>query len=380
MIQYEDIKKLQQYPVKSDSGVLSVYVNIDQSKASNLNHGFQTAVEDQFRQLIEGLADGNGDKLRSFKESKQQVIRFLKDYKPKGKSLVIFSDAKGGLWWQRDLQVELPCGARWSPRPWLRPLLDLIEDSERLVAVLIDKHTGRIFLLDPTGLQQEAEISSDVPNKHQTTGTDHIWSQSQMERDHEKHLKWHAKRLADDLNSVLERVRAGRVVICGPVEATSVFIDQLPKRVRQMIIDTIPVPMDISADKLAQKLRVSQKRAEEQEDLYLVESLITAALKRDHAVIGLSETVDAVHSGRVYRLVVSRNFRHSGSQCTRCAMLIVNQQNDCPMCPGEAEPAPDFVNRLSHKVLEQGGKVNIVSGHAEEKLNRDANVGAILRF
>src|SRR5260370_11945958 len=154
MISYEDIRELQQYQPRSDSGVLSLYVSVDQSRASNLNRGFETAVEDQCRRIAENEAIAENPKVSKLESERGRVMRFLREYTPKGKGLVIFSDSAREFWWHRDLQVEVPTRVRWSPRPWVRPLLELIEDTDRLAVVLIYKHCGRILLLEATGITQ----------------------------------------------------------------------------------------------------------------------------------------------------------------------------------------------------------------------------------
>src|SRR5215469_11304711 len=367
MITYEDIRELQQYQPKSDSGVLSLYVDVDQSRASNLNRGFETAVEDQCRRIAEQEAMLENGKVVKFELERGRVMRFLKEYTPKGKGLVIFSDSAREFWWHRDLQVEVPTRARWSPQPWVRPLLELIEDTDRLAVVLIDKQFGRILSLDATGLSQHSEVASEVPNRHVTTGTDHIWSQAQMERDHVKHIKWHAKRVADELSAVIDRLKLTRLVIGGPVEATSIFIDELPKRLRQMVVEAVSVPVDISMERLTSELQAINTRAELEDELKIVESLITAASKGDRAVLGLPETLEAANQGRVYRLVVTKNFRAEGKQCSSCNVLMLAGTLDgCSFCDGALDAAPDLINRLSHRVIEQAGKVQLVSGAAAD--------------
>jgi peptide chain release factor subunit 1 len=378
MISHEDIRQLQNYPSGPDSLILSLYVNIDQSDAANLNRGFETRVESLFRQAADNQ-DSNQDSRQRFDVECQRVRRFLRDYVPKGKALVVFSDSRHDFWWQRDLQVELSTGLRWSAKPWVRPLLEVIEEHERFGVVLIDKQRGRILAVDASGMELQAEILSDVPNKHVTTGTDHIWSQGQMERDHTKHVQWHAKRVADELASVIDRLKLGRIVIGGPVEAISVFIAELPKRVQEMIIGTISAPMDANHDRLITELRAVQERAEHDDEAKIVDAMITAAMKRDRAVLGISDTLEAIQEGRVYRLVVARDFRIEGQECSSCHVLLANGNRECAFCGGSLESAPDLINRASHRVLDMGGKVQLVAGQAAAKL-AEAGIGAVLRF
>ncbi|HEY9231308.1 MAG TPA: hypothetical protein VIS78_04160, partial [Blastocatellia bacterium] len=158
MISYDDIRQLQQYPSGPDSCILSLYVNIDQSNAANLNRGFLTLVENLFRRMAE---DQKLDHRERLEAECKRALAFLSDYSARGKGLVIFSDSKQDFWWQRDLQVAVPTGVRWSQKPWLRPLLELLEDHDTFAVVLIDKQRARVLTVDAGGMQQHAEVLSD---------------------------------------------------------------------------------------------------------------------------------------------------------------------------------------------------------------------------
>jgi peptide subunit release factor 1 (eRF1) len=379
MLSYDEIRELQQYSIGNDSSVLSIYVCVDQAKAANLNRGFETSVENLLRTIAEHESE-NGHSSSRFEAERSRVLKFLKEYTPKGKGLVVFSDSARGLWWQRDLQVDVPTEVRWSSKPWVQPLLTLVEQHEPTAVVLIDKHRARILISDATGTQQQSEILSDVPNKHHTTGTDHIWSQSHMERDHVKHIQWHAKRVAEALVGVIDRLKPAKLVIGGPVEATAIFTDELPKRVKQMVIGTLSAPVDISAARLADEMAEVIEKSEYEDEMKLVESLITSARKKDRAGLGLTETLDAANQGRVYRLIVSDGFQSSGVECTKCRVLLAESLEECPFCKGSVEAAGDLVNRLSHNVFDHGGKVMVVTGAAAETLATAGGIGALLRF
>jgi hypothetical protein len=378
MISYDDIRQLQQYQSGPDSFILSLYINIDQSNAANLNRGFETSLENVFRQIADTQAPGENHKQKLEAECRR-VLNFLKDYTPKGRGLVIFSDSSQDFWWQRDLQAEMPTEGRWSPNPWVRPLLEVLEDHDQFGVVLIDKQRARILTVDATGMEQQAEIQSAVPNKHATTGTDHIMSQMQMQRDHEQHVQWHVKRVVDELASIIDRKKLTRIVIGGPVEAISAFTAELPKRFQQMIIGTISVPLDSNYERLSNELRAIQEKAEHEDEVKIVESMITAAMKHDRAVLGIADTLLAIQEQRVYRLVVARDYRIAGKECDSCHVILADGLDKCSFCGGDLEPAPDLINRASRRVLDQAGKVQMVSGEAADKM-AGIGIGAILRF
>jgi peptide chain release factor subunit 1 len=378
MISYDDIRQLQQLPSGPDSYVLSLYVTVNQADAANLNRGFETRAENVLRRVSESHAASENHRQR-FDAECDRVLNFLRSYVPKGKGLVIFSDSSHDLLWHRDLQVEVPNEGRWSEKPWLRPLLEVVEDSDRFGVVLIDKQRARVLTVDASGMEQHAEVLSDVPNKHVTTGTDHIWSQMQMERDHSKHVQWHVKRVADELVAVVDRTKVSRIVIGGPVEATSTFLNEIPKRLEHMVMGTISIPLDANYERLVSELRALQEKTENEDEAKMVDSMITAAMKGDRAVLGITDTLRAIQEQRVYRLIVARDYHMEGKQCDSCHVLLVDGEEKCSFCGGSLRPAPDLINRASHRVLEQAGKVLQVTGAAADKL-AGIGVGAVLRF
>jgi peptide subunit release factor 1 (eRF1) len=86
-----------------------------------------------------------------------------------------------------------------------------------------------------------------------------------------------------------------------------------------------------------------------------------------------------VQQGRVYRLIVARDFHVEGKECDSCHVLVADANEKCSFCSGKLEAAPDLINRASHRVLDMGGKVQLVSGEAAVKL-AEMGIGAVLRF
>jgi hypothetical protein len=185
--------------------------------------------------------------------------------------------------------------------------------------------------------------------------------------------------VVEELTAIVDRTRVSRIIIGGPVEAASILIGELPKRLEQMVTGAISVPLDANGERLMEEVRAVQQRYEQEDEARLVDSLITAAHKGDRAVLGISDTLEAVQQQRIYCMVVTRDYHVEGKECDSCHVLVVDGQEKCSFCGGKLEAAPDLINRASYRVLEQSGKVQIISGAAAGKLER-IGVGAILRF
>jgi Ser/Thr protein kinase RdoA (MazF antagonist) len=85
--------------------VLSVYLNVDQSQAVNLNRGYTAALKAQLRSIEQQLGD---EKLkREFADDAQRVVHTVAAHEPHGRGLAIFCDASENFFWQRDLSIGI---------------------------------------------------------------------------------------------------------------------------------------------------------------------------------------------------------------------------------------------------------------------------------
>ena len=118
MISRGDVERLSQRTPTPESPVLSVYLDVDQSRA-NLKREFAARLTARVRALEQQLAESERE---AFRADAERVQRFVAGHEPHGKTLVVFADDSTDLFWSRELRVSLPTDVRWDPTPYLRPL------------------------------------------------------------------------------------------------------------------------------------------------------------------------------------------------------------------------------------------------------------------
>jgi rubrerythrin len=118
-------------------------------------------------------------------------------------------------------------------------------------------------------------------------------------------------------------------------------------------------------------------RVEKEREVTLVEAVFTAAAKGRGGVIRLADTLGAAYEGRIQTLVVARSYHQPGYQCRNCAYITDHALEVCPFCSGEFTEISDAAEALVTKVIEDGGKVEVVDDHP--KIN-EFGVGALLRY
>lgn len=379
MITKADLETLIHWRARPGSPVLSVYLDVDQSHATNLNRGFEAALAHMLRSIEEQLS--HQSERQAFGADAERVRRFVADYQPGAKSLVIFCDDSEDFFWQRELDAPVRNDAHWSDTPYVRPLLEILDEYERYGVILVDKAQARLFTVFMGEIEEHREaFATDRVRHTKTTGMDHIWSQKHFQRKADIHVRWHLRTVAEMMSHLADRYAFDRLVLAGPVEATSELHRLLPKRLRSRVIGAISMPVDArEKDVLRATLQLGQE-VERAEELKLVQELIAAAARGERAVIGLEATVAAVQEGRVWKLIYAEGFTARGGECTQCSSLIPEERRTCPYCGGTVRPLEHFVERVVERVVEMEGRIEQVRGRAAERLSEVGHIGAVLRF
>ena len=109
----------------------------------------------------------------------------------------------------------------------------------------------------------------------------------------------------------------------------------------------------------------------------LVDAVFTAAAKGRGGAIRLADTLGAAHEGRIQTLVVSRGYHQPGYECAGCGYITDQALKTCPFCAGQFSEIPDAAEALVKKVIEDGGRVEIVDDNVRIA---EFGVGALLRY
>jgi peptide chain release factor subunit 1 len=377
MISKADIEEILERKAVPDSPILSVYLDVDQSKASNLNRHFEVSLKEMLRS-VEAQLDKK--QLKSFSADAERVQQFVSSFEPKGKGLIIFCDDSENFWWARGINASVPNNVRWSDTPYILPLLEMLDEYERYGVVLVDKAHARLFTVFMGEIEDHREASAPAEVKHiNTTGTDHMLSQKRFQRKADTHARWHLKHVAEMLNKLVDQYRFDRLVLAGPVEATSELSRLLSKRVRARVAGRITLPIEAGAHEVLEETLRIEQQVERETEKQLVEELLAA--DGHHPVThGLQSTVRALCEGRIWRLVYASGFSASGGQCPSCGMLFAKTDGSCDYCGAAIAPVNDLVERIVERVLEGDGKVEEVTGDAARRLQQAGGIGAVLRF
>src|SRR6185295_693271 len=152
------------------SPVLSVYLDIDQSKAVNLKRRFEASLQDMLRSLEERL----DEPIRSsFSADARRVRQPVSTLEPRAKGWICFADDSEDFFWTREIKVPARALARWQETPYVAPMLEVLDEYERYGVVLADKEQARLFTVFIGEIAEHYDAFAPAPVKHfKTTGTD----------------------------------------------------------------------------------------------------------------------------------------------------------------------------------------------------------------
>ena len=381
MIARRDLKELIEWERKPGSPVLSVYLDVDQSRAANLNRGFEAALKNELRFVQEQLLLKGKKKREEFRKDTERVLNFISRYEPTQRGLVIFCDASRKFFWHRQVNVPVISRAYWSERPHVRPLLEAFDEFERYGVILTGKAQARVFTVFLREIEEHQEAFAEADVRHiKGAGSDHGRSQMNIQRKADEHARWHLKRVAELVEELSNKYAFDRLVLAGPAGVTSELYGLLSKRLRQRVVASRALPVDSKPHHVLMETLKIEEKVERAGERKLVRELITAAAKNERAAIGLESTITAAEEGRIWRFVYAEDFAPGGAECVKCEVLFPGTKRSCPYCRGKLRRVNDLVERLVKQVVSAGGKAEQVREAAAKKLTDAGGVGAFLRF
>ena len=365
--------------VRPGSPVLSVYLDTDQSREINIERGFETVLKDMLREIKQRL---DKDEKMKFQADAERVQRFVKEeYHDVKRGLVIFCDDSEDFFQHIELNVTVRSVARWDETPYVRPLVELLDEYERYCVALADRERARLFTIYLGEIEEHRETEASADVRHiKSSGLDHLRSQMNIERKADEHAHWHFKHVAEWLSSLARDYEFDRLILAGTDEATSQISALLPTRLQPRVVRRINMPLDVSdAYVLEETLKVEQEVEREREQ-ELVRELLEAAGKHDRAVVKLGATLRAIDEWRVMHLVYADGFTPPGGQCVNCRALYAEKKDACDYCGRAVREVGDLIDRADARVLEMSGKVEEVFGDAATRLRGEGGIGALLRW
>jgi peptide subunit release factor 1 (eRF1) len=212
------------------------------------------------------------------------------------------------------------------------------------------------------------------------SGTDHLYSQSHIQRKADENVLAHLKRVVEVIGHLGTVNPTARVVLAGNAQAVSELFRLMPKTFRGRIAGSAVMRGNASEQEILESTLALARRAERVQELEKVDRLLTAAAKADKAVVTVPRTLQAFNEDRVRELVYAEGFSAAGGVCETCDVMFASDDVNCEICGIPVKSADDLVENTVAVALTAGAAVEQVRGPAAEKLRNAGGIGAFLRF
>jgi peptide chain release factor subunit 1 len=362
---------------RQNDNILSVYLNTNQTDASNLNRGFETQLAASLNDIERTL---RGDELEKFLVTSHLIRQFTRLYQPTGRGLVLFANPKGILH-SRHLNIPIDTEIQWG-RPHVKPYLEAIDEYERQVIVVTDKWHGKILSVFLGTVEANVEVRDQPNTTHlQTVGMDRLESQSRFQRKADENMKRHIRHLVAELQSVLEARPCRRIICGGNVEALAELFRILPKAVRERVAGTASMTFADNLDQLLKKALEVGLETERNHEAQNVEQLRVAAGKRGKATTGVPDTLAALREGRVRMLYYAEGVSLPGRLCSECSALFPEDVGEtCEYCGKPLRLTSDIIDNVLLQAIGSSSDIEQVRGAGAEQLRATGGIGATLRY
>ena len=372
MLSRGELKKIAKLRAE-DAFFVSLYLNVN--PMTNTKNNYVIHVKNMLKQSLERLDKTALKRLGSDIEKIETYILANKRIFKKG--LVILSSQEKDFWREFHLSVPIKNEVIIDKTPYIKTLLDILDNYQRYVILLVYKESARLFIIHLGEIEEYTEVhSEDVPGRHKKGGWFAL-SEKSYKRHIDYHVSLHLKDVLKQIDSFLSREDVGRLIIGGSEEAVTKVKAMFPQAVADKVIGTFQAEMFAGSKEILEKAAPVLKAFEKQKEAETLDDLLTKAMKNENAVIGIENVLNALQEGRIMKLIFLKDYKYSGLKCNNCGYLTVQHISTCPYCKAKIQKVNYIVELVAQKAVEQGAFVEVTDN---KKLRESGSIGAFLRF
>ncbi|RLF52306.1 MAG: hypothetical protein DRN19_01230 [Thermoplasmata archaeon] len=338
----EDVERLSEiYDPDNEDSFISLYIDPESPYESFLKRR-----EEACRCVLK--------KNPSLLENFDKTMERIRDVIMKNSSrefLIIFASHKNGFF---EMYTSNQKGKNLmivDTSPYIRPVVEMMEDYEDIGLILMDTHRAKVFMLCENKLVPEKEIARNILRKHKKGG----WSQARFQRIRREEIKRFMKEVALYCEKIFKDV--DKIILAGPGNGKHIFLETIPKSLRKKIIEILDVDFDEDERKLIEIMQDMGKEKKKEDEEMLMNRIGSEILKGGMAVYGVREVLERAMEGLLEVVLIDKNLRIAGWICERCQLVDVGRKERCPYCGSEVsevdviEEIVEFCERFDSRVI-----------------------------
>ena len=363
MFNEEDLRELVEFQGEG-SPVVSLYLDTDLTHQTK--EKCKLTLWELFRRLEEEVPQEARNRVEHF-------LDFEHDWQAKG--IAAFSCQARDLWRVYRVAVPLASIAFIGERPNIKPLATLLDEYKPCAVALVGRDRARFFVIRLGEIiEYEMMTDEELPGRHKQGG----WAAQRYQRHVDDRALHNLRQVAELALHFCQANECQRLILGGTEQNTALFREMLSKSVQKLVVGEIPLDIEASANEVLLRSKGIFLAVEREREAKLIEAVVSAAATGGRGVTGLADTLATAQEGRIQTLVMSAGYAAPAYRCSGCGYLTVQPLEECPFCGSEFEEIADAVNLVVRRVVEDGGRVEVVPD--SKALRQAGGIGGLLRY
>jgi peptide subunit release factor 1 (eRF1) len=357
---------------------ISVYLDLDPSTVATTGDA-----QTRLNSLLDGAAKANGGKHRELTHQQRVALRgdfdrirhyFDAEFERDGAhGLAIFCAGLDNVWRPLPLTEVVPDGIKIDQLLYLAPLVPLVGRGEGALVLVVSREQGRFFRLRAGRLEDLADYFEEQPRRHDQGGL----AQARQQRHVDELAHDHLKRVAEQLDRFVRRLRGPQVVVVAGEDTWGELEGLLSQDVRKVLAGVAHAEAHASPPELLAAATPVLERWRAEKETKAVDRWKDELGRNGRAASGWAATLEAASDARVELLLFREGANHEAKRCPACGRLSLEGAK-CPLDGTQLEGSVDGLDLAVHRTLAHGGTVWAV--RQRDDLDGAGGIGALLRF
>lgn len=295
---------------------------------------------------------------------------------PEAKGVALFSRAGDSPFFQAlQFMASLPNLMSVDSVPHIYELVVLKDTYHRYVVLISTESHARIVEMSVGNITRE--LWTERPELRKRVGRE--WTKEHYQNHRRDRAQKFIKEKLEILDGVFAKGGHTHLVLAGNPRTVARIRDSLPKRLREKLINIVPVPGSASTADVVSATLSSFAEHEETESMETARLFLDELRAGGLAVAGTEATLSALARGQVDILVLSESYAApAGWKCRGCEAVRVNAApKACPECGERSVTHHDMKEGMTRAAQRLGCTVEIV--RKSDVLLKVGGVGRLLR-
>jgi peptide subunit release factor 1 (eRF1) len=240
----------------------------------------------------------------SFDRDAERIREYLRDeLRPETNGVAVFACAGAGDFFE-PIQTVAPIENHRLyiyNQPHLYPLARLMDQYPRYAVLVADTNRARLFVFGRGKALSTDEIQNVKTRGAKVGG----WSQMRYQRHLEQYHLQHAKEVADQLEQVVREDGVQHIILAGDEVIIPLLKEQFPKTVAERIVDVLSLDINAPEHEVLAESLAAMREHDAVSDVDKVEQLLNDYRAGGLAVVGSTDTLEALAMGQVEELVIA---------------------------------------------------------------------------